>query len=130
MVVPEEENPLFKPTTEGFSDRFADFDSRRSSVQHRASRDSSFVECSMEVHMTFHSVHIEGQTWSPKNPEVFLPLMLRERPLVDWEWAKSKFLSFPMPTSVVTNVKVLVWKEVMEGFCYDSDKFLLMQSSG
>ena len=32
-----------------------------------------------------------------------------------------------MPTSVVTNVKVSVWKEVMEGFYYDSGKFLLMQ---
>ena len=31
-----------------------------------------------------------------------------------------------MPTSVVTNVKVLVWKEVMEGFRYDSGEFLLM----
>ena len=127
MVVPEEDNPSFKPMTGGGSDCFKDLDSRRSSAQHRASRDSSFAEGAMEFWMSSHSVHIEEETMSPKNPEVLLPLMLGERPLADWEWASLKFPSFPIPTSVVTNVKVSVWEEVMRGFRCDSGEFLLMQ---
>ena len=108
------------------ADRLADFDSRRISAKHRVYRDTSFAEGSMEVCMTSHSMPTKGKSWSPKNPEVLLPPDLEMGPLTDQEWANSRFPSFPLPASVVKNVRAPVWKEGMEGFHFDSGKFLLM----